>query len=115
MLVPSLTVIVPRGGIPRVRSEVVAESGTVPVPVAGAGPEEREEPEELELDEDDDDGDDDVELPDWACCNALCIAAVRAVLTRSSAVLFAMLARPLALLDMALPIAVISALLAAEA
>lgn len=36
VLVPSLTVIVPFSGIPSVRSEVVGESGTVPVPVAAA-------------------------------------------------------------------------------
>ena len=41
VLVPSLTVIVPFGGMPRVRSEVPRVSGTVPVPFAG-------EPDELE-------------------------------------------------------------------
>lgn len=113
MLVPSLTVIVPLGGIPRVRSEVVADSGTVPSPVAGAGPEELEDPEALEVDEDDDD--DEVELPDCDCCRTLCMAAVSAVLTRSNADLFAMLARPRTSLVTALPIVVISASLAAEA
>ena len=43
VLVPSLTVIVPFGGMPRVRSEVPRVTGTVPVPVAG-------EPDELEGD-----------------------------------------------------------------
>lgn len=36
VLVPSLTVIVPFSGIPSVKSDVVGESGTVPVPVAAA-------------------------------------------------------------------------------
>ena len=91
-MVPSLTVIVPFSGIPRVKSDVFAESGTVPVPVAG-------EPvvEALEV--------------GAACeaCTALCNAAVNWALTRSCAILVAMLARPVASLVMTPPIAVISA------
>ena len=100
-MVPSLTVTLPPAGIPRVMSEVFAESGTVPVPIAG-------EPtlEELEVDAS--------ELA-VADCTALCKAAVNWALTRSCAVLVAMLAKPFAWLAMRLPIAEISALLAAEA
>ena len=38
-MVPSLTVIVPFGGILRVDSKVLVVSGTLPIAVAGAGPE----------------------------------------------------------------------------
>lgn len=100
VLVPSLTVILPPAGIPRVMSEVLVESGTVPVPIAG-------EPtlEELEVDAS--------ELA-VADCTALCKAAVNWALTRSSADLFAMLARPFTSFVMRLPTAVISASLCAE-
>lgn len=87
----------PFGGIPRVNSEVLGESGTVPVPVAG-------EPvvDAVALEE---------EAP-WEACTALCSAAVSWALTRSSASLFAMLARPCASVDTAVPIELISAVLA---
>jgi hypothetical protein len=111
VLVPSLTVIAPSAGIPRVNSEVLAMSGTVPVPVAGEPeepeePEELEELEELELEEEDafESLDDDaVELPALPEI-ALCSAAESAVLTRFKAVWLARLARPWASLDTALPI-----------
>jgi len=95
VLVPSLTVILPFAGIPSTNSEVFAESGSVPVPVAG-------EPAELELEEE-------VPEPPVEACSALCNAALNCALTRSSAVLFAMLARPFTSLVMRPPIAVISA------
>ena len=116
VLVPSLTVMLPSAGIPRVKSEVAGVSGTVPVPVAAEPVEaelaELEEVEELdELDvEDVEDGDavdplddDVVELPetDWS---ALCTAAVSSVLTRFRAVWLAMLAKPLDKLVSAEPI-----------
>jgi len=75
-------------------------NGTVPVPVAGEPREELAPAAEFEPadDEEPDDpvDDDDFELPDWLCCNAAWMAAVRAVLTRLNAVWFAMLARPCA-------------------
>ena len=98
VLVPSLTVIVPLSGIPRVRSDVLALSSTVPVPVAGVGEEAVEElgavDELAELDAVDEPGefedvplpDEESVLPDWDCCSALWIAAVSALLTRLSAV-----------------------------
>jgi len=76
--VPSLTVIVPFGGIRRVDSGVLTVSGTVPVPVAGAGVDEpaledaeAEEAPELPADEfpEDELPDDDVALP-VALCSA---------------------------------------------
>ncbi len=57
VLVPSLTMIVPWAGIPRLDSEVLVVSGTVPVPLAREleGLEALEELDALEpLDEDDD-------------------------------------------------------------
>ena len=68
VLVPSLTVIVPFLGIPRVKSAVFADSGTVPVPVAG-------EPALAALEED---------VAELACeaCTALCNAAVSWAWTR---------------------------------
>ncbi len=100
VLVPSLTVIVPFLGIPRVRSAVFADSGTVPVPVAG-------EPVLAALEED---------VAELACeaCTALCNAAVSWASTRACASLVAMLAMPLASLDERPPMAEISALLNAE-
>jgi len=113
VLVPSLTVIVPFWGIPRVNSEVFVASGTVPVPVAGEGLEELEEP-ELEADALEAlAAADDVELPELPEI-ALCSAAESAVLTRFKAVWLARLARPWASLDMALPISVINASLLAS-
>ncbi len=119
VLVPSLTLMVPVVGIPRVNSEVLVVSGIAPVPVAGEPkkweevkkPDGLEEPEELELEEDDDEDAleplDDDELPDEDC-SALCTAVDSSVLTRFNAVWLAMLARPLAKLVMAEPIVVIS-------
>jgi len=108
-LVPSLTVIVPVGTIPKVRRDVLALNGALPVPVAGVGvaggaDAEPDVADELELpdDEDDDDEDeDDDELdvesepvrdelvllePPLMLASALCTAEVSWVLTRSSAV-----------------------------
>jgi hypothetical protein len=99
VLVPSLTVIVPVGTIPKVRRDVPAVNGTVPVPVAGVGVEagadaEPDVADELELpdDEEDDEVDDELELepvllePPLMLASALCTAEVSWVLTRSSAV-----------------------------
>src|SRR5580658_1681471 len=113
VLVPSLTVMTPFGGMPSVNSDVPAVSGTVPVPIAGvatagaAGADALDPDDDVELEELVGD-----ELPDWVCCNSLWIAAVSAVLVRLSAVWLAMLARPWVRLVMALPMAVISAALA---
>ena len=77
-MVPSPTVIAPFCGMPRVNSEVLRASGTVPVPVAGAAAE-LEEPVAL-LDPEPDDADaavepaDDDEPPE-ADCRTLCMAA----------------------------------------
>ena len=100
VLVPSLTVIVPFLGIPRVTSAVFTDSGTVPVPVAG-------EPALAALEED---------VAELACeaCTALCNAAVSWAWTRVCASLVAMLAMPLASLDERSPMAEISAVLNAE-
>lgn len=106
VLVPSLTVTEPFAGIPRVNSEVLGVSGTVPVPTAGEPDvleelEEFETAEELEELEDVDPEDDedavealDDELP-CTDCSALCTAAVSWLLTRFKAVWLAMLASPL--------------------
>jgi len=104
VLVPSLTVIVLFGAIPRVNSDVPPVSGIVPVPVAGEPVVEAGVLEPF----------DDVELLVWDW-TALCAAASSSELTRSKAVWLAMLARPLTSLVMSEPIAVISALLAVEA
>jgi hypothetical protein len=109
VLVPSLTVIVPVGTIPKVRRDVAAVNGTLPVPVAGVGagggvdaePDVADEPElpddeedELEL-ESEPVGDELVLLePPLMLASALCTADVSWVLTRLSAVSLAMLARP---------------------
>lgn len=116
-LVPSLTVIVPFGGIPRVSSGVFNVSGTVPVPVAGTGLDEFERPAELEeLELEDEGGDADaVGLLLEDDRSSLCMAAVSWVLTRVNAVWLAMLARPFAWLIIAEPIAEISASLCASA
>lgn len=100
VLVPSLTVIVPFWGIPSVNSEVLAESGTVPVPVAGAPVVGALDVDPLEL----------------ACeaCTALCNAAVSWAWTRVCASLVAMAAKPDASLLTALPNPVISASLNEE-
>ena len=95
MLVPSLTVIAPFAKIPRVRRDVPAFNGTVPVPVAGKGAvaaevedDEPDAPEELELPDDDEEVlellDDDVVLlePPLMELSALCTADVSCVLTR---------------------------------
>ncbi len=102
VLVPSLTVMVPFGGIPRVNSDVLAVRGTVPVPVAGDPEAEEGALEPLD--------DDDVE-PACEACTAPCNAAVSWALTRANAVLFAMPARPCASLATALPMPVMSAVL----
>ncbi len=82
VLVPSLTVIVPFSGIPSVMSDVVDESGTVPVPVAAA-------PAAGALA---------VEPPELACeaWTALCSAATNWAWTRVAASPAAILAKPLA-------------------
>ena len=82
--VPSLTVTVPPARIPRLNSEAVDTSGTVPVPIAGAPSETGglEDPDELE----------EVELLD--VCSAACAAAASWELTRVRAVWLAMLAMP---------------------
>lgn len=105
-MVPSLTVIVPVGTIPKVRRDVPAVNGTVPVPLAGVGAEagaddEPDVADELELPdaEADDEVDDELELelelvedelvllePPLMLASALCTADVSWVLTRSSAV-----------------------------
>ena len=55
-MVPSLTVIAPVARMPKVRSDVPAVNGTLPVPMAGAG---------VEADDDDEaDVADELELPD---------------------------------------------------
>ena len=59
MLVPSPTVIAPVATIPKVRRDVPALNGTLPVPMAGVGTEgdeddEADVAEELELPDDDD-------------------------------------------------------------
>ena len=62
---PSLTLIVPFGGIRSVDSGVLVVSGTVPVPVARLGAELLEEVEALdEPDVPDEEDDDELELPD---------------------------------------------------
>jgi hypothetical protein len=110
VLVPSLTVIVPVGTIPKVRRDVPAVNGTLPVPVAGVGVEADDEPDvadELELPDDEEDDKDELELvsepvedelvlfePPLMLASALCTAEVSWVLTRLSAVSLAMLARP---------------------
>lgn len=99
VLVPSLTVIVPFGGILRVDSKVLVVSGTFPVAVAGAGPEGLEEPDEL--------------LPD-AARRAFSSAAIW-LLTRVKASWLAMLAKPVVLFVTTEPIAVISASSAVDA
>ena len=56
-MVPSLTVIAPVARMPKVRSDVPAVNGTLPVPMAGAGVEADDEADvadELELPDDDD-------------------------------------------------------------
>jgi hypothetical protein len=109
VLVPSLTVIVPVGTIPKVRRDVPAVNGTLPVPVAGVGvgagaDAEPDVADELELPDDEEDelelesepvGDELVLLePPLMLTSALCTADVSWVLTRLSAVSLAMLARP---------------------
>src|SRR5580704_5611250 len=113
VLVPSLTVMAPFGGMPSVNSDVPVVSGTVPVPIAGVATAGVEGVDGLELDDAtalDEPVDD--ELPVWVCCNSLWIAAVSAVLVRLSAVWLARLARPWVSLVMALPMELISAALA---
>ena len=137
-MVPSLTVKVPDGPIPRLASVVLAITNTVPVPVAGplkesVGVKAVKEPDEVgavKLDEVDeleevplddvplDDEDDeppsrlDSVLPDEElpslCCKAVWMAAVSAVLVRANASWLARLARPEASLVIAEPIADIS-------
>jgi hypothetical protein len=99
VLVPSLTVIAPVGTIPRVRRDVPALNGAVPVPVAGigaaAGVDDEPDVPELPDDEEDDEVDDELEpvedelvpleLPSMPA-SALCTADVSWELTRSSAV-----------------------------
>jgi len=119
VLVPSLTEIFPPARIPRVNSDVVAVSGAVPVPIAGEG---AEEPAEFELE---DDADEPVELLDAAEVelpalpvvpwSTFWIAAVSWELTRSSAVWFAMLARPDDSVVIALPMTLMRASLCAWA
>jgi hypothetical protein len=96
VLVPSLTVITPWAGIPRLDSGVLVVSGTVPVPLAREleGLEAVEELDALEpLDEDD------------ACFDRVAIW----LLTRVRASWLAMLARPVAMLVMAESAAAIAA------
>ena len=97
VLVPSPTVIIPFSGIPRVRSDVFSDSGTVPVPVAAEPVVGAFEAEPL----------------DWACeaCTALCSAAVSWAWTRVCASLVAIAAKPDTSLLTALPRPVISAAL----
>ena len=92
MLVPSSTLNVPPGRNPRLDSEVLVVSGTVPVPVAGVGVA------GAEFDVGaaaalDDDVEVDVEVLDEPP-RALCTAADNSESTRFKAVLLAMLARP---------------------
>jgi hypothetical protein len=91
MLLPALTEIVPPASTPRLDSEVPVVSGTVPVPVAGAPVELGVEDDPVEAVDEDVDADVDV-VPDRTCCTSAEIW----LFTRSSAVLLAMLARPLA-------------------
>jgi hypothetical protein len=95
--VPSLTVKLPLVKKPRPNSDVPLVSGTVPVPVAAAATTGAAALEAAELDEDDEPvalvDEDAVGLADVGF-SAPCTAAVSAVLTRSSAVWLAMLAKP---------------------
>ncbi len=98
VLVPSLTVIVPFGGILRLASVVLVFSGTVPVAVAGAGPEGLEAADDA--------------VPD-AACRAFSSAAIW-LLTRVKAAWVASCANPVVSFVTAEPIAVISASSAVE-
>ena len=91
MLLPSSTLNVPPGKIPRLDSVVLVVSGTVPVPVAGVGEAGAEFDDEAAavLDDDEDD-----EVPEGF--NAACTAAISSELTRLSAVPLAILANPFA-------------------
>jgi hypothetical protein len=105
VLPPALTLIEAPAGMPSVASGVLVLNGAVPTAVAG----EADEPELVDEDEPDDEDAVDVEFPD----STFCIAAVNSELTRLSAVPLAMLAKPLARLTSALPIALINESLAA--
>jgi hypothetical protein len=91
MLVPSSTLKVPPGKIPKLESEVLVVTGTLPIPVAGVG--------EAGTEFDDvavavfDDGEDD-DVPEGF--STACTAADSSELTRFKAVPLAILANPFA-------------------